>query len=80
MTRKYAIIDIETTGGHLRRDKITEIAIVLHDGKQVLDTYQSLIHPGRSIPPHISRLTGITDEMLVDAPKFFEVVKKLSRN
>ena len=77
MTRKYAIVDIETTGGHLRRDKITEIAIVLHDGTQVLETFQSLVHPGRSIPPHISRLTGITDEMLVDAPKFYEVARQV---
>ncbi len=77
MTRKYAIVDIETTGGHLRRDKITEIAIVLYDGKQVIETFQSLIHPGRSIPSHISRLTGITDEMLVDAPRFYEVAKKV---
>ena len=77
MTRKYAIIDIETTGGNIRRDKITEIAIVLHDGNQQLDVFHTLINPGRSIPSHISRLTGITDEMLVDAPRFYEVARDI---
>ncbi len=77
MSRKYAIIDIETTGGLLKRDKITEIAIVVHDGHQVVDTFQSLVNPGRSIPTHISRLTGLTDEMLVDAPKFYEIARQI---
>jgi DNA polymerase III epsilon subunit-like protein len=53
--RKYAIIDIETTGGLVKRDKITEIAIVLHDGEDILDQYQTLINPDRSIPEFISR-------------------------
>ena len=77
MTRKYAIVDIETTGGHLRRDKITEIAIIIHDGVQIQRTFQTLVHPGRTIPPHISRLTGITNEMLIDAPRFYEVAKQV---
>jgi len=75
--RKYAIIDIETTGGMSRRDKITEIAIVIHDGTKVLDQYATLINPGRSIPPEITRITGITNDMVKDAPKFFEVAKEI---
>ena len=51
--RKYAIVDIETTGGLATRDKITEIAIVIHDGQNVIDQYQTLINPERSIPPFI---------------------------
>jgi DNA polymerase-3 subunit epsilon len=73
----YAIVDIETTGGQPDRDRITEIAIVLHDGQQVVDRYETLINPGRSIPYEITRLTGITDEMVRDAPPFYEVARKI---
>ena len=66
--RRYAIVDIETTGGLVKRDKITEIAIVLHDGEKVIDQYQTLINPERSIPAFITGLTGITNEMVSDAP------------
>jgi DNA polymerase-3 subunit epsilon len=75
--KKYAIIDIETTGGLIKRDKITEIAIVLHDGKQILERFESLVNPERSIPEYVSRITGITDEMVADAPKFYEVARQI---
>jgi len=77
LDRKYAIVDIETTGGLVKRDKITEIAIVLHDGDNVIDQYQTLINPERSIPPYISTLTGIRDDMVADAPLFCEVAKEI---
>ncbi len=75
--KNYAVVDIETTGGIARRDKITEIAIVLCDGKNIIDSYATLINPERSIPPEITRITGITNNMVSDAPKFFEVAKKV---
>ena len=75
--KRYAIIDIETTGGRASRDKITEIAIVLHDGEQILDTFESLINPETYIPYGITQLTGITQEMVTDAPKFYEVARKV---
>ena len=56
--RKYAIVDIETTGGMYLRDKITEIAIIVTDGKEILSEFQSLIDPERSIPHHITGITG----------------------
>ena len=62
MTRKYAIIDIETTGGMVKRDKIIEIAIAIHDGTRIIDQFQSLISPGRSLSRQITMLTGITGE------------------
>lgn len=74
---RYAIVDIETTGGQARRDKITEIAIVLHDGQQIIDTYQTLVNPERYIPYGITELTGITQEMVQDAPRFFEVARDI---
>lgn len=73
----YAIIDIETTGGQIQRDRITEIAIILYDGEQVIDEFQSLINPERSIPYNITKLTGISNQMVADAPKFFEVAKRV---
>jgi len=73
----YAIIDIETTGGMANRSKIIEIAIAIHDGDKIVDTYETLINPESIIPPFITQLTGITQEMVVDAPKFYEVAKKI---
>ncbi|WP_439883209.1 exonuclease domain-containing protein [Pontibacter sp. MBLB2868] len=73
----YAIIDIETTGGQPAQDKITEIAIFIHDGQKIVDKYNTLVNPQRPIPYFISQLTGITDEMVQDAPKFYEVAKEI---
>ena len=73
----YAILDIETTGGNTGFEKITEIAIYIHDGSRIVDEYATLVNPEKSVPPFISRLTGITNEMLEDAPRFFEVAKKI---
>ncbi len=72
----YAIVDIETTGGS-HNDKITEIAIYIHDGTKIVDEFVTLLNPERSIPYFITKLTGINNEMVADAPKFFEVAKKI---
>ncbi len=73
----YAIIDIETTGGNASRERITEIAIFIHNGKQVVNEYSTLVNPECKVPPFVARLTGITDEMLVNAPKFYEVARDI---
>lgn len=73
----FTIIDIETTGSNSRSDKITEIAIFKHDGKKVVEEYSTLINPERRIPFYITELTGIDDSMVEDAPKFYEVAKKI---
>lgn len=73
----FAIVDIETTGGSARWERITEIAIVLHDGEKVVDTFSTLLNPDRSIPWNITQITGITDDMVADAPRFFEVAKHI---
>ena len=73
----FAIVDIETTGGFSAAHKITEIAILIHDGEKVVQVFESLIHPERYISPHISMLTGITNEMVREAPKFYEVAKEI---
>jgi DNA polymerase-3 subunit epsilon len=66
----YAIVDIETTGGYAANNAITEVAIVLHDGNRELKRYETLVRPGMTIPRYVQALTGITDEMVEDAPGF----------
>ncbi|RSK41063.1 exonuclease domain-containing protein [Hymenobacter perfusus] len=73
----YAIIDLETTGGQPAQDRITEIAIYIHDGEKVVDEFSTLLNPGRAIPFFITQLTGITDDMVREAPKFHEVARKV---
>lgn len=73
----YVIIDIETTGGSPKNSKITEIAIYKHDGLKVIDEFESLINPEIPIPEFIVNLTGISDGMVKEAPKFHEVAKKI---
>jgi DNA polymerase-3 subunit epsilon len=73
----YAIVDIETTGGSAERSKITEIAIIIHDGEKAIQTFSTLVNPECRIPYQITQFTGITDEMVKDAPKFYEVAKEI---
>jgi DNA polymerase-3 subunit epsilon len=73
----YAIVDIETTGGYAANHRITEIAVYLHDGIQITDSYHTLINPGRNIPMYITGLTGISTEMVIDAPTFEEVAEEI---
>ncbi|CAM4186299.1 exonuclease domain-containing protein [Flavobacterium weaverense] len=68
--QEYAIVDIETTGGNASHSRITEIAIIIHDGTKVIDRWETLVNPQKNIPPAIFALTGITNEMVIDAPTF----------
>jgi DNA polymerase-3 subunit epsilon len=74
---KFAIIDIETTGGTSYESKITEIAIFIHDGTQVVDQFHSLVNPQMEVPRFITGLTGITNEMVESAPPFSEIAEKV---
>jgi len=58
-------------------EKITEIAIYLHDGIHITGEFVSLVNPERNIPYFITNLTGITNEMVEDAPRFYEIAKKI---
>jgi len=73
----YTIIDIETTGGNPASEKITEIAVIVHDGQKIVKEFSTLINPEKKIPFHITNLTGITNEMVADAPKFYEVAREI---
>ncbi len=73
----YAIVDIETTGGSAKLEKITEIAVYQHDGKKITGEFSTLVNPERNIQYFITNLTGITNEMVADAPRFFEIAKEI---
>ncbi|PCH51029.1 MAG: DNA polymerase III subunit epsilon [Flavobacteriaceae bacterium] len=73
----YAILDIESTGGKFNEEGITEIAIYKFDGHDIIDQFISLINPEREIQPFVVKLTGINSRMLKNAPKFYEVAKRI---
>lgn len=73
----YAVVDIETTGGFASGNGITEISILIHDGVSVVDTFETLINPAQEIPEYIEALTGISNEMVMDAPLFEDVAEKI---
>lgn len=73
----YAIVDVETTGGKFNEEGITEIAIYRFDGIKIVDQFSSLVNPLREIQPFVQKLTGINSKMLVNAPKFYEVAKRI---
>jgi DNA polymerase III subunit epsilon len=73
----YAIVDIETTGGFAAKHGITEIAVILHDGENEVDRFETLVNPGHLIPRYITALTGITNELVEDAPAFEAVAARI---
>jgi DNA polymerase III subunit epsilon len=74
----FAVLDLETSGGSPRLGAgITEIGVVKVKGGEVLGTFQSFVDPGHSLPPFITQLTGITDEMLISAPFIDEILPTL---
>jgi DNA polymerase-3 subunit epsilon len=75
--QEYAIVDIETTGGNASGSRITEIAIIIHDGVTVIDRWETLVNPQKEIPLPIFALTGINNEMVRDAPIFDDISEKV---
>ena len=75
--QEYAIVDIETTGGNASHSRITEIAIVIHDGKKVMERFETLVNPQKEIPLPIFALTGINNEMVANAPIFDDIAEKV---
>lgn len=73
----YAVIDIETTGNSYKYGKITEIAVVLFNGTEVTHVFESLLNPEMDIPAPITRLTGITNDMVREAPRFYMIAKEI---
>jgi len=77
---EYVVVDVETTGGSpARGDRITEIAAVHVRNGGIAGEFSSLVNPGRPIPPAITQLTGIDEEMVRDAPAFEEVSDRVRK-
>jgi DNA polymerase-3 subunit epsilon len=74
-TRPFAIIDVETTGCNPLLDRVIEIAVIRSDDG---GEFSTLVNPGRSLPPFITALTGITGKDLTDAPRFEEIAPELA--
>lgn len=77
MIRSYVSIDLETTGLSPRTDKIIEIGAVKIIEGIPRERFASFVNPGRKLEKKITELTGITDEMLEDAPEIEEVLPRL---
>ena len=74
----YVVVDIETTGGRAPFHRVTEIGAVRMRGGEIVDRWQSLVNPERAIPATITRLTGITNEMVADAPVFADIADEFA--
>ncbi|MEM1002795.1 MAG: exonuclease domain-containing protein [Bacteroidota bacterium] len=68
---------METTGGKFDEEGITEIAIYRFDGHDITDQFISLVNPEREIQPFVANLTGINSKMLRNAPRFYELAKRI---
>ena len=77
--QEYVVVDVETTGGRADLHRVTEIGAVKIRGGEVIDRFESLLNPERTIPQMITRLTGISDAMVADAPVFIQVAQEFRR-
>lgn len=73
----YSIIDIESNGAPFRKESIIEIAIYRFDGHEITDQFISLVNPEAEISAFVQKLTGITSKMVITAPKFHEIAKRV---
>jgi DNA polymerase III subunit epsilon len=75
--KMYAIVDIETTGSHSIYSGITEVAVIVTNGREILEKYVTLVDPGVRVPGFIEALTGINNRLLEGSPAFSEIAHKL---
>jgi len=73
----YAIVDIETTGGYASANGIIELSIKIFDGETIIEEFETLVNPDQPIPKYIQAFTGISNEMVQNAPRFEEVAEKV---
>ena len=75
---RFAVVDVETTGGSGEFNRITEVGIVLLDDTEVVKTFHTLVDPGTTISPFVQKLTGITDEMVQGKPQFGAIAEEVA--
>ncbi len=75
----FVALDLETTGARAGPNKITEIGAVRFEGFRQVAHFDTLVNPLRPIPPMITQLTGISQDMVADAPRIEEVIQDLIR-
>ena len=73
----YSVIDIESNGAGFRKESIIEIAVFKYDGHQIVDQFISLVNPDAPITPFVQKLTNITPKMVLTAPKFHEIARRV---
>ena len=73
----WTFLDLETTGASARGDRITEVALIRVENGVEVDEWSQLVNPGISIPPEIQRLTGITNRMVAQAPRFDAIASQV---
>lgn len=73
----FCVLDIEGSGGPFGKEAIIEIAVYRYDGEEVVDQLISLVHPHREVQKFVTKMTGITDKMLMRAPRFHEIAKRI---
>src|SRR5210317_2226828 len=76
MREGYVILDLETTGLSKHYHKITEIAAMKIKDNEIVDKFEALVNPQVPIPKFITRLTGITNEMVENEPTIDEIMPK----
>ena len=74
---RFAVVDVESTGGAGEMNRITEVGIALVDDTEIVETFHTLVDPGAPISPFVQMLTGITDEMVQGAPQFQKIAEKM---
>lgn len=74
---RFAVVDVESTGGAGEMNRITEVGIALVDDTEIVETFHTLVDPGAPISPFVQKLTGITDEMVQGAPQFQKIAEKV---
>ncbi|MFK8031411.1 MAG: exonuclease domain-containing protein [Gammaproteobacteria bacterium] len=74
----YVVVDVETTGGRGDQHRVTEIGAVKVVNGKIVDQFSTLLNPGRSVPPAITRLTGISQTMVDGAPRFEQIADALA--
>ncbi|MEZ4482641.1 MAG: 3'-5' exonuclease [Dehalococcoidia bacterium] len=80
MSRSFVAIDVETTGLDVDQDRITEVgAVRFNEDGDELDSFTSLVNPGRTIPEFVERLTGVTNEAVRAAPPLDDIADDILR-